>query len=55
MERLKAKVEVGSEDNISIIVSMDVNLSKLREAVEDREAWFAEVHGVKKSQTRLIE
>ena len=54
-ERLKAKVEVGSEDNISIIVSMDVNLSKLREAVEDREAWSAEVHGVKKSQTRLIE
>ena len=33
--------------------SMDMNLSKLREIVEDRGAWCAAVHGVTKSQTRL--
>ena len=33
--------------------SMDMNLSKLREMVTDREAWRAAVHGVTKSRTRL--
>ena len=33
--------------------STDVNLSKLQEIVEDREAWQATVHGVAKSQTQL--
>ena len=32
-----------------IIDSMDMNLSKLREMVKDREAWRAAVHGVPKS------
>ena len=33
--------------------SMDMNLSKLRETVKNREAWCAAVHGAGKSQTRL--
>ena len=33
--------------------SMDVNLSKLPEIVEDRGAWRAAVQGVGKSQTQL--
>ena len=34
-----------------IINSMDRNLSKLRERVKDREAWYSVVHGVAKGQT----
>ena len=33
--------------------SMHMNLSKLREIVKDREAWYAVVHGVAKSQLWL--
>ena len=31
----------------------DMILSKLREIVKDSEAWYAAVHGVAKSQTRV--
>ena len=31
--------------------SKDISLNKLQEIVKDREAWYATVHGVAKSQT----
>ena len=37
----------------SINDSTDMNLSKLREIVQDRGAWHATVYRVAKSQTRL--
>ena len=37
----------------SVIEATNMNLTKLREAVEDRRAWCALVHGVTKSRTRL--
>ena len=40
-------------DNTESIDSMDVNLSNLRETVEDRGAWCAAVRRVRKSRTRL--
>ena len=38
---------------VGITDSMDMSLSKLQEMVKDREAWFAIVHGITKSQTQL--
>ena len=37
----------------SITDSMDMNVNKLQEIEEGREAWHAAVHGVANSQTRL--
>ena len=44
---------VAKDDMVGIITSMVMSLSKLREIVKDREAWYATVHGVTKSQTWL--
>ena len=33
--------------------SMDMNLSKFRELVMDKEAWHAAIHGIAKNRTRL--
>ena len=38
-------------DNITN--SMDMNLSKLSEIVEERGAWYPIVHGVTKNQTQI--
>ena len=38
---------------VSIIYSMDMNLSKLWETVEVRGAWHATVHGVTRIRTQL--
>ena len=35
--------------------SMEKGLGKLWELVMDREAWWAEFHGVTKNQTQLID
>ena len=34
--------------------SVDMNLSKLQETVEDRGAWHAATHGVTKSRTQQL-
>ena len=55
-ERLKAKGEGGWQRLRwldSFTDSMDMNLSKVREIVEDRGDWRAAVHGVAERQTRL--
>ena len=36
-----------------VINSMDMSLNKIQEIVQDREAWYAVVHGVAVSWTQL--
>ena len=50
-QKEKGEAEDGWLD--SITDSIDMNLRKLQEIVEDREAWNAVVHGVTKSRTQL--
>ena len=49
--RRRGRQRIRWLDNITD--SMDMNLSKLREIVKDREAWHAAVHGAAKNQTQL--
>ena len=44
---------VTKNEMVMVTDSMDMNLSTLQEIAKDREAWRAEVHGVKKSRTQL--
>ena len=52
-ERLRAGGEGDDRWLDGITDSMDMNLSKLQDIVEDRGAWRAAVHGLAKSGTLL--
>ena len=47
--RSRGRQRMGWLDGVTD--SKDMSLSKLRQIVKDREAWFAAVHGVTKSHT----
>ena len=46
-------LHVAEDEMVSVTDSIDMNLSKLWEIVEDRRVWHAAVPRVAKSQTQL--
>ena len=50
-EGKRRRVRGAEDERIRWLDSMDMNLSKLQDIVEDRGAWCAGVHGVEKSMT----